>query len=457
MACCPRGVYHPFVTDCNGNFRVLRNDETIRAALAPPVIIASATLFDINLPALQIIDDNNVLQFEIRISTSGNTLLGKQAGAGLTTGIDNTFIGNGSGDVGQGATVTNTIGIGKDVVTTVNHEIIIGNSTNTKFSAGTGSTFKARLVPTADENLCLGENAFLVITTGVSNLAYGFNSSRQLTEGNSNVSLGAQALQTNLVGSQNVGVGRRSLFNVHAGQNVGVGTNAGRDINLGIANIFIGDGAGYNGGTGQVSTVDNTMGIGQNVVTTVDDQIIIGNASHDNTYLRGILEVTAEPTNEDQLWDDVGVVRLSDGSTRDRFFEEYAAGTVYTLTNTAAAVVFGTTSPIISPSEPGTYRISGSVTIEYVGATFVATQDVTLTLRRTNNTPANLADGTTIYKLQIVTTLTGTAATIYWEASQYATTNTDDSLTIFADVAATPSAGSVTISAASIKAEMILL
>ena len=136
-------------------------------------------------------------------------------------------------------------------------------------------------------------------------------------------------------------------------------------------------------------------------------------------------------------------------------FATYAVGTAYSLTNTPAALDFGTTDPVIVLTTAGTYRISGFVNIKYNAATFAAARDVTIKLRRTNNTAADLTNGTIVVTTNIITTLTYTFATIYWEAADYTTTNTDDSITIFGDVSTAPTAGSLDVIAAFVKARRV--
>ncbi len=132
-----------------------------------------------------------------------------------------------------------------------------------------------------------------------------------------------------------------------------------------------------------------------------------------------------------------------------------AAGTVYTLTNTAAAVDFGTTDPVIVLTKPGRYLLIARVTLNYVGATYAAERTVTLKIRRTNNTAADVE--TSVQQTAIITTTTAVHGTFFIVAA-YDTTNTTvgsvgtDSLTIFADVSTVASAGSETVSAASITA-----
>lgn len=128
----------------------------------------------------------------------------------------------------------------------------------------------------------------------------------------------------------------------------------------------------------------------------------------------------------------------------------FAAGTAYTLTAVSAGVDFGTTDPILTINAVGTYRISATVQVELVGATFAANQTLTVKLRRTNNTAADVANSTVSYTVPITTTLTQTLAIFDLPEVPYTTALTTDTIQIFADVSATPSAGSITIRAASI-------
>src|SRR6185436_7518958 len=132
-----------------------------------------------------------------------------------------------------------------------------------------------------------------------------------------------------------------------------------------------------------------------------------------------------------------------------------AAGTAYSLTNTAAAVDFGTTDPVITIPAAGTWRVSGQVHVYFNGATFAADRTVTIKLRRTNNTAADLTNATITLHTGVVTTLTSSFMVVSWEADDYTTSNSNDSITIFADVNTVPSAGSLQIDQAKIYARRI--
>lgn len=127
-----------------------------------------------------------------------------------------------------------------------------------------------------------------------------------------------------------------------------------------------------------------------------------------------------------------------------------AAGSAFTLTATNDDVVFGTTSPTVTLSA-GTYLISVNLQTSFAGATYVAVQSVTYNLRRTNNTAADIAGTTFSQSLPIVTTITVAApstsiANIVYVASA------GDVIGVRGILSATPSAGSVTCSAATISA-----
>lgn len=129
----------------------------------------------------------------------------------------------------------------------------------------------------------------------------------------------------------------------------------------------------------------------------------------------------------------------------------YASGSAYTLTATPAALDFGTTDPVMPISIPGNYILTGFVTLNYNGATFAANRTVTLKLRRTNNTAADIANSTITLTTDITTTKTETFIRAALPPVGYTTANNNDSITIFADVSATPSAGSLQAVAASIQ------
>lgn len=128
----------------------------------------------------------------------------------------------------------------------------------------------------------------------------------------------------------------------------------------------------------------------------------------------------------------------------------YAAGTVYSLTNAAAKVVFGTTSPAIVINEAGTYVIFARCRVDYTAATFAAVRTVSAKLRRTNNTAADLTGAATSLLTQIITLLSFTAGYMVLPPVIYTTVNVNDAIELQALVNTVPTAGTIDITEAEI-------
>ncbi len=123
----------------------------------------------------------------------------------------------------------------------------------------------------------------------------------------------------------------------------------------------------------------------------------------------------------------------------------YAAGTSYSLTNAAAALVFGTTSPALVLTA-GTWLLLSSINLKANAATVVA-ETVTLKLRRTNNTAADVTAAARTIAPPAIVTKTQTVGLI-----ELPPTNNDDTITIFGVVSATLGAGTLDTVEASIVA-----
>lgn len=132
----------------------------------------------------------------------------------------------------------------------------------------------------------------------------------------------------------------------------------------------------------------------------------------------------------------------------------YAAGTAYSLTNAAAAVTFGTTSPVLSLVAPigAKWLLRARVQLQYSGATFGSSQAVTMKLRVTSGTPADVTNATSSTITSITTTATSLLGVLDIEAT-YTSVTAADSLTIFGVVASTPAAGNLNVTEASIIAQ----
>jgi hypothetical protein len=83
-----------------------------------------------HVPVVTITDSAAAVAFEITAFTaaSGNLGIGTNAGVGITSGTDNTFLGNDSGNAGQLVTAVGSNAIGHNTVTTASYQTVIGHT-----------------------------------------------------------------------------------------------------------------------------------------------------------------------------------------------------------------------------------------------------------------------------------------------------------------------------------------
>lgn len=162
-----------------------------------------------------------------------------------------------------------------------------------------------------------------------------------------------------------------------------------------------------------------------------------------------------------------GVVSISSGSgisatasngsiTLSTLVSTYAvsaAGTAYSMTASSATLDFGTTDPTLTLTQAGTYIIIARANIEYTAATFAANRTLTLKIRRTNNTAADVV--TTSMSTRVTTTVTDILGIIDLPAVIYTTTNTNDALALTGFLSVVPTAGTLDATEASIVAVRI--
>ncbi len=141
----------------------------------------------------------------------------------------------------------------------------------------------------------------------------------------------------------------------------------------------------------------------------------------------------------------VGQLALSDIAGAGVTESAYGAGTAYAFTNTAAAIDFGTTDPAIVIGEAGTYLLFGQVLLAYNGAT-VTTETARVTIRRTNNTPADIGEAVVV-DLPVSTLLTNSYGVVALPPVVYTTAVATDALTLFGSVSAGLGAGTINATA----------
>ncbi|MES2436812.1 MAG: hypothetical protein V4519_02275 [Patescibacteria group bacterium] len=118
-----------------------------------------------------------------------------------------------------------------------------------------------------------------------SNVAIGSFAMNSTLSGDSNIALGYSSLYTNETGNNNIAIGYSALDALLANSdNVALGTEAGKNT-TGSNNLFLGHGAGYNGGTNAITSGSNNILIGYNVTgtsSTATNFLNIGNALYGN-------------------------------------------------------------------------------------------------------------------------------------------------------------------------------
>jgi hypothetical protein len=122
---------------------------------------------------------------------------------------------------------------------------------------------------TGSFNTGVGRNALALLTSAQHNTSLGYNALSQITATSRNTSIGSEAMQNTQTGNDNVAIGYQALEIANANENVMIGSLAGRSITSGANNIAI----GYNA---QITT------------NTTSNEIVLGNASHNNFRIPGV-------------------------------------------------------------------------------------------------------------------------------------------------------------------------
>lgn len=132
-------------------------------------------------------------------------------------------------------------------------------------------------------------------------------------------------------------------------------------------------------------------------------------------------------------------------STLNSTVQLYASTSVIALTASSNTVIGSST---LTLGVAGTYLIIAEVILNYNGATFAAVRDVTLKLRRTNNSSTDIISR--VLKTDIVTTKTGTFMhvtmhAIYTTTSAATAVGTADTISLTGQVSTVPTTGSLDV------------
>ncbi len=217
------------------------------------------------------------------------------------------------------------------------------------------------------------------------------------------------------------------------------GTLSVQTIQLGATGVNI-----TNDSDGAITFLGSSAGSDEDLTLNLDDTantVTLSSSTGVTALALGAIGITSTGTSS------IGpLVDAVDGTTPlNNLLSAYGAGTAYSLTNAAAAIDFGTTDPSITLSNAGAYTIYAQIHVAYAAAT-VATETATFTVRRTNNTAADLGQSVVI-DLPVSTALTHSYGTVTLPPFSVTTANTDDAITINANVSATLGAGTINATA----------
>lgn len=259
-----------------------------------------------------------------------------------------------------------------------------------------------------------------------------------------NVALGSATLPSTQVGYGSVGnvLTGEAPFNYTAASNtIGVDT-----IQLGTTGVNI-----TNDTDGAITFLGTSTGSDEDLTLNLDDTantVSVSSSTGVTTLALGAIGITS--TGASSIGPFVDAV---DGVTPlNNINQVVAAGTAYTLTTSTAAVDFGTTDPVLTIANAGTYSIYVNIQTSFVGLSYTAAQSADFKLRRTNNTAADLTGSLFSGQIPVQTLQTALGPSVSIGPIKYTTALTTDTITVFGSISAAVGAGSVTATACTITA-----
>jgi hypothetical protein len=122
------------------------------------------------------------------------------------------------------------------------------------------------------------------------------------------------------------------------------------------------------------------------------------------------------------------------GSDKNQPLSVYATGTPYSIVVPMQLLTFGTTSPSLTINKAGTYLVLARVRQDRNNASHINRHTITYKLRRTNNTAADLTNGTTAYVDEPHAAMTETEDIVPLPSVLYTTTNTNDVIELWGNI-----------------------
>jgi len=162
-------------------------------------------------------------------------------------------------------------------------------------------------------NSAFGYEALYSANTGHDNTAVGYRALYKNTSGHSSCAMGRETLYNSTTAIRNCAVGNQALYdNVTGNQNSVFGYRAGMAITSGNNNTFVGYNAGY--GLSQRVEAVNSMALGAETYTTLNNQVVIGNTNIEQTLLRGNvgIETDTPTTDANPNGDTIGNLDVAD-------------------------------------------------------------------------------------------------------------------------------------------------
>ena len=183
-------------------------------------------------------------------SGSDNICIGELAGQKNTTN-NNVYVGSGAGT--NNTTGVANIAIGKSALNKNNGDknIAIGYESLTKQDLDSYYN-----IAIGYQTLYNNRSSFYRYQGGNANIAIGVEALFNNLSGDGNIAIGYRTLYQNLTGAQNLAIGSNALLSLNGYQNqfnMAIGENAGRNLQSGGSNIYI----GYNSGLYAINCIEN--------------------------------------------------------------------------------------------------------------------------------------------------------------------------------------------------------
>ena len=220
-------------------------------------------------------------------SADNATGIGQYALSGAT-GDKNAALGNSAGAVAKGSANSVMVGYQAGFHPTGNYNVWLG------YKAGYGVVDSG-----AHNNVGVGNEAMLNVTSGGENVALGDQAGYSITTADYSVAIGSDALRSVTTGVGNIGIGRYAGSALGADQyTVAIGSSAAQDATT-SASVLIGQNAGYN------LTGDENVAIGKSALftgTSATQIVAIGKGAGNNiTTGLGVIAIgeNAAQENED--------------------------------------------------------------------------------------------------------------------------------------------------------------